>query len=104
MKWCHMAPYEECTWHEIHVVWHDTWKIDHESERKFSLLDHTKKNQFVEERRKAEKKKKGEENKKRGERKKSVWEEGKREKKGKGREGRRRTGSSSLNFSVFAEN
>ena len=37
---CHMAPYEECTRHESHVVWHllpsayvhvthDTWKMDH---------------------------------------------------------------------------
>ena len=86
MKWCHMAPYEECTWHEIHVVWHDTWKIDHESERKFSLLDHTKKNQFVEERRKVEKKKKKKERKtKREEKEKNLCgkkEKGKRKEKG----------------------
>ena len=39
-----MTSLEECTWHESHVVWHllpsacvhvthDTWNMDHESER-----------------------------------------------------------------------
>ena len=83
---CHMAPYEEYTWHESHVVWnlppspcihvtHGTWKMNHESERNkkvrgsFFFLDHKKEKSIRWRRGEKEKNKKEERKERRGKQK-----------------------------------